>query len=207
MASTTQLISSYVGGKVHALQERYVQRESTAMGVLAALRQAGPTAGNDPRVWNLLFEGMPPELEGRGTDPSYAEQAVQAAFHLFAHHQQSMTEPMHRRGVPFGTAVGQLARSRAGEKEKFDDATLKRFQGAAMAHTHDARVMLLRQLVSMMRAEKSPTIGFDYGHLAADLFRFQFPDRASNVRLAWGRHLHRLPTTSTTATTPIPQEK
>lgn len=205
MPSTTQLISSYVGRKASFLQELYTQRNSAALGQLAAMRQAGITAGDDPRAWNLLFDGMPPELLGRGIEPSYAEQAIQAAFYLFAHHQQSMTEPMHRKGVPFGMAVGMLAKARS-DDGGLHETTLQRFQGAAMAQTHAARVKLLRQLTAMMRAQKSPTIGLDYGALAADLFRLQFPSQAPQVRLAWGRQLHRLPTTPTSPDTTTTQE-
>lgn len=188
--TTAQLINDYAGRKIASLQERYVQRESSALGQLAALRQTGLQAGDDPRVWTLVFEGMPPELEGKGSLPSYAEQAILAALHLFAHHQQSMTEPMHRTGVPLATAVGILARARAQETE-LDEATLKRFRAAALAQGHEGRVRLLRQLTSMMRANRSPTIGLDYGALAADLYRFHFPKQAPNVRLSWARQLHR----------------
>lgn len=197
MVSVTKLISDHMRRKLLPLQDAYLRRDSAALGQLAALRRAGLIVGDDPRVWSIVFDALPEELEGRGSAPSYAERAVQAAFHIYAHHQQSMTEPMHRHGVPFGGAVGMLARAR-GEGGELHPATVKRFQGAALAQNHDGRVQLLRQLTSMMRAQKSPTIGLDYASLAADLFRLQIPAQAASVRLAWARQLHRLPSTDST---------
>ena len=130
--------------------------------------------------------------------------AVNDALVLFAHHQQSQSQPMHRGGVRLGTAVGRLARAR-GVDNKFDESTLRRFQAAALAQTHDARVLLLRHLVSMMRSTDFP-IPLDYGWLAADLYRFQFRASAHKVRLAWGRSLHQQDLDNQT-TTPSDKEK
>lgn len=200
MASATKLISDHMRRKLLPMQDAYLRRESKVLGQLAALRQGGPDVGNDPRVWAIVFDGLPEELEGRGMGPSYAERAIHAALHLYAHHQQSMTEPMHRPDVHLGEAVGMLARAK-GDAGAMHSGTIKRFQGAALAQTHDGRVLLLRQLTSMMRSQKNPTIGLDYASLAADLFRLQLPEQAPYVRLAWGRQLHRLPSSELTTET------
>ncbi len=201
--SPTALIKTYVGSKVFGLQAGYVERTANAVAGLAALRHAGLTEpGDDPQAWSLLFDGMPSELESEYSDPSRAERAIQSALVLFAHHQTSRGERMHRPKVPIGTAVGTLARARS-RGEGLDESTLKRFQSAAMGQTHTSRVRGLRQLVGMMRSDHETSIGFDYGQLAADLYTLQFPDRAPRVRLAWGRALHhQSPQPETTITTP-----
>lgn len=198
--SPTVLIRSYVGSKVSGLQAGYVERTANAVAGLAGLRQAGLTEpGDDPQAWSLLFDGLPHELESDFNDPSRAERAIQSALVLFAHHQTSRAERMHRPKVSIGTAVGMLARARS-RGEGLDEPTLRRFQSAAMGQTHPSRVRGLRQLVGMMRSDHNTQIGFDYGQLAADLYTLQFPDRAPRVRLAWGRAIHRQPQQSATTT-------
>lgn len=197
--SPTALINSYVGAKVFALQNGYVQRTAHAVASLAALRQAGLTEpGDDPRSWGLLFDGLPEELMARGGQPSKAENAIQSALVLFAHHQTSRSDYMHRQGVSIGTAVGTLARARSRD-EGADESTLRRFQTAAMGQTHASRARGLRQIVSMMNGDPHTSIGFDYGQLASDLYTLQWPDRAPRVRLAWGRAIHRRPSTPPTS--------
>lgn len=183
-------VRRFVSSRVHRLQSGYLARFPSAIGDLAALRQSGAKdVGEDPRVWALLFEDLPEELQGKGQQASYAERAINDALVLYAVHQQSQSEAVHRDGIRFGTAVGKLALARS-QDGTMDESTLRRFQSAALAQTHDGRVTLLRQLVSMMRSQH-PVIGLDYGWLAADLFDFQFVARAHQIRLAWGRSLHR----------------
>lgn len=205
--SPTALIDSYVGAKVSALQRGYVQRTAHAVAGLAALRHAGLTEpGDDPRSWGLLFEGLPDELMARGREPSKAENAIQSALVLFAHHQTSRSESMHRQDVSIGEAVGALARARSRD-DGADESTLRRFQTAAMGQTHASRVRGLQQIISMMNGDAHTSIGFNYGQLASDLYTLQWPERAPRVRLAWGRAIHRRPpTTSTSSEITNPKE-
>lgn len=207
MRQQQQLISGYVGGKIERLQRGYVERAPHALAGLAALRQAGfSTPGNSPRTWGLLYEGLPEELAARGGEPSRVENAVQGAMVLFANHQTSRSDPMHRPGQRVGAAVGALARARSKDGD-LDSSVLARFQVAALSQTHSARVRLLQQLVSMMRAERAPSIGLDYGRLAVDLYLLQFPSLAPRVRLDWGRNVHRIVAEPTSAEpTPTTEE-
>lgn len=206
MSSPQQQIRSYVGSKVSVLQRGYTERAPHALAGLAALRQTSLSQpGDNPRTWGLLFDGLPDGLAGTGPHASSAENAIQGAMVLFANHQTSRSDPMHRMGVGVGAAVGMLARARS-EGGDLDSSVIARFQTAALSQTHTARVRLLQQLVSMMRAQRSPSIGLDYGQLAADLFSLQFPKSAPNVRLAWGRDIHKHHSTTSHESVTTPEE-
>ena len=144
---------------------------------------------------------LPDELLGHGATPATAaEQAVHAAVVLYAIHQQSRSEPMHVPGIGLGQAVRTLSARRSGGPE-WDPGTISRFQHLCRAQQWGIRIENLRGLIALMRSEGVP---LDHGRLAADLWRIQ-TSAANRVLLDWGRQLHRIPSTSPTASTTTDQ--
>lgn len=199
------LLRDTTAKRVMRLQSLYLANAAEGVATLARLRRCPPAAvGADPLVWQVTLADLPPGMVGTGDDPSPAERAVHAALVLYALHQQSAVQPVHRAGITFGAAVGQLARARAVEEE-LDSSTVKRLQHAALATDFEGHLHHLRGLIQLMRAE-SPPIALDYGLLAVDLWQLADPRRDSEaVLLRWGRGLHQRPkATDPTTTTEEP---
>lgn len=194
-------LAAHVGRTVARLQAMYargVGEQPTSQGaqVLAALRRADPgSPGDDPAVWGAVFDGMPTEVIGHGDDPSRAERAAHGAICLYALHQQSHSDPVHRLGARPGQAFGRLARARATGHDSLNVSVVARVHAASTANTSAKRLHELRGLISLLRAE-TPTIQIDYGRLAVDLYRLSWPRSAPSVRLAWARDLHGRPVDS-----------
>ncbi len=180
--------------RVTELQSRLLSNDAGVVATLARLRRCDPSdVGAEPLVWGVTLGDLPDELTGfhgnRSALPTPAERALHASLVLYAMHQQSQDEGVHRRGVSLGYAVGQLARARASEEE-MDTATLARFHQTALAADFAGHVQHLRGLIQLMRAQK-PTLGLDYGLLAVDLWQLADPFQDSRDVLArWGRDLH-----------------
>ena len=189
---------------VNHLQRGYLAAPRGAWSVrtMAALRHAdAATPGTDAQVWEVTLGRLPDELLGHGATPATAaEQAVHAAVVLYAIHQQSRSEPMHVPGIGLGQAVRTLSARRSGGPE-WDPGTISRFQHLCRAQQWGIRIENLRGLIALMRSEGVP---LDHGRLAADLWRIQ-TSAANRVLLDWGRQLHRIPSTSLTASTTTDQ--
>ncbi|GAB79424.1 CRISPR-associated protein, Cse2 family [Austwickia chelonae] len=188
-------IEKYVQSRVLRLQEAYARggQQPTSYGsaTMAALRRADPTCpGDDPAVWEITLGDLPATLAGGGDAPSRAERAIHAALCLYATHQQSRGDGVHRSGVRFGQAVRQLAMVR-GDGRELDGSVVARFHQAGAAASDRRRLTVMRTLVTLMRAERGAGIHLDYGLLARDLYDLSSPRTASRVRLAWGRDLRR----------------
>ena len=65
---------------------------------------------------------------------------------------------------------------------------LRRFNETATSSGMEELEHHLRGLVNMLRAEGIP---LDYPQLAGELFAYQSPEQAAQVRLAWGRDFYR----------------
>ncbi len=187
----------HVRQQVSSLQRQYVaapgmRPPSGVAATMAGLRRASPVAvGDDPAIWGVTLGDTPATLLGHGDEPSRAERVIHAALCLYAVHQHSRGDEMHRPGVRFGQAVGQLARARSAANEPFDNATVKRFHVVGTSLSPARRLDGMRALIRLMRGQTSPSIGLDYGLLARDLYRLDLGHAAGRVRLAWGRDLHR----------------
>lgn len=172
-----------VDERIAALQERYRANTSSGVSDLAALRRAATAEpGADPRVWELTLAGLPVEA-GVGDEPTDAERAVHAAMTLYAVHQQSQRDRMHRAGHGLGRAVRALGREIGNE-----DAVRRRFEALGTAATFAGLMQHSRGLVRQLRGAAIP---LDYGQFADDLLALQSPVRAGAVRLRWGRDYHR----------------
>lgn len=199
-----QLLVDHVRRRVEEIQAQYARgpgQQPLAAGAraVATLRRLSPAEpGDDPASWAFVWRDLPAPLLGRETpdgrlDPSWAEQAAHSALVLYAVHQQSTGSQVHRRGARPGAAFGALARARATGADEMSSSMLDHVHAAASATSHERRAYFLRTLVTLLRAETSPPIPLDYGLLADDLAGLASPRRAPQVRLAWGRDLHRRP--------------
>lgn len=203
--SRRAVLQTTAAARVADLQARFLGNESDAVATLARLRRCDPTdVGADPLVWAVTLGHLPMELteyeSGRPDGPTPSERALHAALVLYSLHQQSRDEGVHRPGVSFGFAIGQLARARAVDEE-LDTATVNRLHHAALAPDFEGRVHHLRGLIQLMRGEKQ-TVGLDYGLLTVDLWQFADPYQDANeVLTRWGRDLHARPKNADPTTT------
>ena len=192
--SRRALLRETAAARVADLQARYLGDESDAVATLARLRRCDPAdVGAEPLVWAITLGHLPVELtefqSGRPENATPSERALHAALVLYALHQQSRDEGVHRPGIRFGFAVGQLARARAMDEE-LDTATVNRMHHAALATDFEGHVHHLRGLIQLMRGEKQ-TVGLDYGLLTVDLWQFADPYQDTReVLTRWGRDLH-----------------
>lgn len=192
-------IYRHVAKKVGTLQHEYLSDSSWGKQQLAQLRHGDMMApGADPQLWGAVFDNMPDTLIGRTDAPSRAELAVHAALILYAVHQQSQKDSMHRPGVHFGRAVQRLSRARGQENEP-DQGTITRFHQLCAQQSLQMRLRSLRSLVTLMRSEQ---VGFDYAQLACDLYLIQSKNSANRVLLQWGRDLHSFSRKTATDQTP-----
>lgn len=144
-----------------------------------ARRGAGKEAGTVPVVWPL-YQGH--EFRGHDAHDDKQLQADHICLVMFAFHQQSHDDPVHRPGVAFGVALRKLREStRFRERETALDAKV---YAAATATSLFELQSHLRALAALLKAEN---IGLDYGRLYRDLVTWQQPGGADRVRQSWGR--------------------
>lgn len=129
---------------------------------------------------------------------------MHVAMTLFALHQQSRSEPMHRQHVGLGLAVARLERARGGADGDVTSPVRRRFDAVVTATDVAEVAHHLRGLVTQMRGAG---VSLDYGRLADDLHTFQrFPD---DVRRRWARQLYqpdRSPSETTVESTETTEE-
>ncbi len=182
----TSRISQFVKFKLLQLQQN--PRDAVVRAKLAKMRRGiGEEPGAVPELWDLLFERLPEELEGKGNEPSRSERAIYTALTLFAVHQQGKDihgDFMFLEGNTLGRAVGQLARRTAGNEE----AVIRRFNVVVTSADLIEFSWHLRNVIQLCKRESIP---LDYAALAKDLYDYQDLDRIDNVRLKWGRDFYR----------------
>ena len=184
------------------LRRLQVLPEPQRRAELAELRRGvGRQPGDLPALWGALLADMPEQLQG-SNGPSKAEWAVYTALTLFALHQQgeagiSMNQP----GRTLGGTVRQLAEKTAAGQDWTESSVLRRFNALATADSMPEVSHYLRGMVQLFRGNE-PKLKLDYPRLAVELYRFQLPDQAANVRLQWGRDLYQM-----NADTPETEEK
>ena len=111
---------------------------------------------------------------------SWLEWAAYTTLTLYALHQRSLhTDPMHKPGTGFGTAVGMLASSNPNEAGIY-----RRLSSMLTADDTAEIVHHARGLIQLLHAKRLP---FDYASFAEDLVDLNNPYRRDRVRLQWGR--------------------
>lgn len=177
-------IENYVTWKVEQLLR--ASNESAQKAALANLRHGlGRSPGEIPELWGAFLQDLPEELYGTSTGASREEWAVYLALTLFALHQQGknpQTLSMHQKGQGLGKAMQQLIHTSEDEPR-----IRRRFNVLATSADIQEMSTHLRSVIQLLRGESIP---LDYGLLAKDIFWYQFPEYAANVRLAWGRDFY-----------------
>lgn len=183
-----------INKRINELQHQYLSNKSSApRAMLAELRRGvDRPAGSIPAIWDLTVADLPGTPSDTSAAPTREENAAHAALTLYAVHQQSRPEPMHKPRVGLGAAVRALA----GPDAAPDNPARRRFDIVATATTLDETLVHLRGLVQQFRAGG---IALDYGQLADDLLFLQVPSQVARVRLRWARQYYR--TTPDTAST------
>ena len=109
---------------------------------------------------------------------------------------------MEIENLPFPDAVRLLAQNSAAAAQDWTESSvLRRFNALATADSMPEVSHYLRGMVQLFRGNE-PKLKLDYPRLAVELYRFQLPDQAANVRLQWGRDLYQM-----NADTPETEEK
>ncbi|GGL20496.1 type I-E CRISPR-associated protein Cse2/CasB [Mangrovihabitans endophyticus] len=179
----------HVARTVDELQRRLLHgKGSTATATMAHLRAAASRApGADYTILDVT--AVPGSLLTRpGDEPTWQEWAKHSALTLYAVHQQSLDEPMHRPGAGIGAAVSRLAA--AGNSP---EAVRRRFTALGSAASYDALTYHLRGIAGLLRQHR---ISIDYGLLADDLLTFQQPGGPDRIRALWGREFYRIARTT-----------
>lgn len=197
-------LGQFVNLRVGALQHRYLAGVSSGGADLAQLRHAaGKPVGSVPTVWEITLNGIPGSDDWNSDAPSRNEIAAHIALTLYATHQQSQSDRMHKRGY----GVGRSARLLAGRSSS-DEAAHRRFQVLGTSESVDELTFHARGLIGQLRAASIP---LDYGLLADQLVSIQFPEGLNRVRLQWGRDYYRYVNSSDanppTASTPIKESE
>lgn len=177
------LVASIVRDEVSRIQAGLIDDRPDAVGKAARLRRgAGRDAAAIPDLWGLLDLGTLFEEENALSEQErdHAEKAVYAAVTLWSLHQQSQGQPMHAAN---GSDLGAAARGLMPPGE-IDDTVRKRLVRAGSAGSFEQLTAKLRELVQLLRREKA---SLDYARLASQLYTWQWPGGASEVRRAWGR--------------------
>jgi CRISPR system Cascade subunit CasB len=102
---------------------------------------------------------------------------------LFAVHQQSHGERMHRRGRGLGTALRSL---HPGDQRTLPEPLARRFRMLGTADSFTELTYHLRGTVQLLRVGGAP---LDYGRLADQLVTWQ-RFGPGTVQLTWGREFY-----------------
>lgn len=201
----TDVIRDYVARQLNGL---WSLPKPQRRAQLAELRRGvGRQPGDLPALWGSFLSELPRELWGKESttgecrEPSEAEWAVYLALTLYALHQQGEENiSMNEKGCTLGRAVRQLAQNSVTAVQDWTESSvLRRFNALATADSMPEVSHHLRGMIQLLRRDG---LKLDYPQLAAELYQFQFPEGAANVRLQWGRDLYRM-----NADTPETEEK
>lgn len=178
-------VGTFVTERVTGLQNRFLRerQDPAAVAALARLRRA---VGKPPgEVLDVLEFTFDPNLSTPDSaEATAAEWAAHVAITLYATHQQSQGERMHRPGRGLGTALRGLHQGDAGS---IPDPITRRFRMLGTADSFPELTHHLRGIVQLLRAAGAP---LDYGRLGDQLYAWQRYGPA-RVRMTWGRQFYR----------------
>lgn len=175
----------HVDHQVTTLQRGYLADAPWAVAALAKLRRG---VGKSPGELIQLAEWTAPGLFVADDSDEIApeEWATHAAITLYAVHQQSLREGMHRRGRSLGEAAREL-RSILGEHG--EAGVLRRFNAIGTATDFSEVARHARGMIQQLRTNG---VWMDYALFADDLRKLMDPATASQVRNRWGRNFYRM---------------
>ncbi|WP_018681745.1 type I-E CRISPR-associated protein Cse2/CasB [Actinokineospora enzanensis] len=179
-----------VVARIRALQHGYRNNRSESVAALARLRRA---VGKPPgSVLDVLQYTLADEFIGRrDQEPSYFETAAHHAMALYALHQQSQKQAMHRQNIGLGRAIRSL---HPGDRIRPTDPIPRRFAMLGTSDELDEMLYHLRGVIQLLRAAGE---ALDYELLTRDLITWQFRGGPERVRLKWGRDFHYPPKRAT----------
>ncbi|MGO2654407.1 MAG: type I-E CRISPR-associated protein Cse2/CasB [Pseudoclavibacter sp.] len=159
----------------------YLRNGSQATATLARLRHnVGKPIGADPSILTWTIADLPQRRPADGEQPTDRELAAHTALTLFALHQQSNHDTSaHRLSTSFARACALLRAGSANAK-----GIERRFAAIQTSTDWDETVRHARGLIQLLKSGRQP---LDYAHFAEDLVTLRDPDRATGVRLRWGR--------------------
>lgn len=161
--------------------------------LLAGLRVADEITSPQARIaWPVLIGQLDDNMLSQDGRPTYAENAIFTALHLFALHQQGLEESVagnahDGEAIRFFAALAQL-------RQNADDrvATDRRVEQLLGMTSFEGIRNALTRAEAILKASKGG-IKVDYAALAADLYAFQFSYEAANrVLLRWGQDYYRV---------------
>ena len=188
MNQRQQMVEAYMANRLNSLARD--PNEGRVRAQLANLRRGiGKKPGDLPELWGMLFADMPEEIMSRNGEPTREEWAVYTALTLYALHQQN--KKLRENSMHAAQSEGRLglAIARLVKSEEDRERIARRFNAFATAGDMQEASHHLRGLIQLLRAEDIP---LDYVHLAGELYRFQSPNDAPGVRLAWGQDFYRV---------------
>lgn len=183
-------VGRVVDRRIAVLQTRLLDRSgANRSGAVAALARLRRGLGKPPgAVLDVIEHIVSEEFEvpGHPHATERHERAANLAITLYAGHQQSQNEPMHRRGRGLGTALRALHK---GGPSDLPAPLVHRFRLLGTADSFSELSYHLRGAVQLLRAGKEAV---DYGVLADQLVDWQRfgPDQ---IQLTWGREFYRSP--------------
>lgn len=180
-------VSYLVGDKIQRLLNG--SNEAHTKAVLAQMRRGiGHAPGEIPELWGMMLENIPEKMMSKDGVPTYAEWAIYTALTLFALHQQGHEQcnPMFVKGQSLGKAMRSLVPPEDGEVLK---RVRRRFNVIATSSDMPELVHHLRSAVQLLR---DAGIGLDYAELAGELYLYQIPGGAAEVRLLWGEKFYQI---------------
>lgn len=167
-----------------------LENEPLKRATLANLRNSV----NKPLVDNMeafafIFENLPEEFLGKGTEFNIREKAIITSLQLYALHQQGISESVlldegENKWENMGYSLSAL---REVEDPKSID---RRFNAMITASTYEEFVHYLRQMISLLKSKKKSQVKVNYARLASDLGDFLWGKQES-IRLKWSRNYYR----------------
>ena len=183
------VVGTVVNARIGVIQARALKNESSGVAALARLRRGvGKQSGEVQDILEYTFD--PIFAKGAvGDAPTDRETAAHIAMTLYALHQQSQRQPMHRRGYGLGRSVRQL---NGPDVDGAPSPVRRRFNALGTADDLNELVHHARGMVQLLRAKSIP---LDYALLADQLVRWQYlPNGPVGVRRLWGRDFYRTTT-------------